>query len=335
MKAPDDYLADARSRSSGEHLGRHKDSSAAEPPRILIVAGSDSGGGAGIQADLKTCQELGVFGMTAITAVTAQNSTGVQAIHPVPLEMVEAQLDSVLGDIGSKVMKTGMLLSPDVVQLVAQSIQGHGVAHVVVDPVLHAKDGSALLRAEAISSLRTMLFPLAEVITPNIPEACELLGWPESAVASVDDMIEAAYKLLEFGPRYVLLKGGHLRDNGDQPPVRNANSSANRTYIDFALDHSGRGGALESDGFAVDVLLGTEQSHAAKPIILRSPRLQTAHTHGTGCTTASALAACLALGLSVPKAAIKAKRFVTDAISCSVPLGSGVGSLWHAAHRRK
>lgn len=306
----------------------------AGPPRLLIVAGSDSGGGAGIQADLKTCQELGVFGMTAITAVTAQNSVGVQAIHPVPLEMIEAQLNSVLKDIGSPAIKTGMLLSPEAVRLVSETIARYAIDHVVVDPVLHAKDGSALLRAEAMSSMRTLLFPLAEVITPNIPEACELLGWPESAVANVDDMVRAAAELLKLGPRYVLLKGGHLSDQADKGETHDFSSAIDREYIDYNIGvgaHNDSGVNPETNGFAVDVLLGGSSAGA---LLLRSPRLLTSNTHGTGCTTASAIAACLSIGMSVPEAVIEAKRFVTDAIACSVPLGRGVGALWHAAYRK-
>lgn len=306
---------------------------AGEPPRLLIVAGSDSGGGAGIQADLKTCQELGVFGMTAITAVTAQNSVGVQGIHPVPLDMVEAQLSSVLEDIGAPVMKTGMLLSSKVVQLVAKAIKHHHIAHVVVDPVLHAKDGSALLRAEAMSSMRKVLFPLAEVITPNIPEACELLGWQESDIAGVDDMIRAARELLALGSRYVLLKGGHLnvKARSDHMIAEEGPSAEDSEYIDFAIKGRVNSSELATEGYAVDVLVGDS---LAAPLILRSPRLLTANTHGTGCTTASAVAACLSLRMSVPEAVIEAKRFVTDAIACSIPLGKGAGSLWHAAGRR-
>jgi hydroxymethylpyrimidine/phosphomethylpyrimidine kinase len=276
------------------------------PPRVLTIAGSDSGGGAGIQADLKTYQELGVFGMSAITAITAQNSLGVQAILPVPPDMVDAQIDSVLGDIGAHAVKTGMLLAPEIVELVARAIRRYGIGRVVVDPVLHAKDGSALLRREAVAALKTKLIPLAEVITPNVPEACELLDVPLTDIVTVDDMIAAGRKLLELGPRNVLLKGGHLPYEGDN------------------------GGS--SGGEAIDVFIG-QAVGKNEPLLLRARRLPTRHTHGTGCTTASAVAAFLALGFPPHEAAIQAKRFVTAAISSAIPLGAGIGSLWHAAHR--
>lgn len=269
-------------------------------PRVLTVAGSDSGGGAGIQADLKTFQELGVFGMSAITAVTAQNSRGIQAVYPLPAAAIEAQLESVLGDIGADAVKTGMLLGPAVVRAAAGAIRKHGIGHVVVDPVLSAKDGSELLRREAVEAMRRELFPLAEVITPNVPEACELLGLPALSIGGLGDMIAAARELLRLGPRYVLLKGGHLP--GEAAP-----------------------------GEAVDVLVGGGE--ACEPRLLRSPRYPTRHTHGTGCTTASALAAYLALGHTPESAAAEAKRFVAAAIAAAVPLGAGIGSLWHAAHR--
>ncbi|WP_274655348.1 bifunctional hydroxymethylpyrimidine kinase/phosphomethylpyrimidine kinase [Paenibacillus humicola] len=268
----------------------------------MTVAGSDSGGGAGIQADLKTFQALGVFGMSAITAVTAQNSLGVQAVYALPREAVRAQLDAVLGDIGAHALKTGMLCSPDIVETVAEVIADYGIRHVVVDPVLHAKDGSALLRREALSSMRGTLLPLAEVVTPNIPEACELLGLPEDSIRTMGDMIRAARELLQFGSRWVLLKGGHLLEETE----------------------SGTGLSPQS----TDILVGASDP-AAEPILLQADRLITRHTHGTGCTTASAIAAGLALGLTPPEAARKAKRYVTAAIAASVPLGGGIGSLWH------
>ncbi|WP_125666885.1 bifunctional hydroxymethylpyrimidine kinase/phosphomethylpyrimidine kinase [Paenibacillus baekrokdamisoli] len=274
------------------------------PPRVLTIAGSDSGGGAGIQADLKTFQEFGVYGMSAITAVTAQNSLGIQAIYTLDENAVQAQLDSVLSDIGADAVKTGMLLSPGNVLAVASAIRQYGIRHVVVDPVLYAKDGSALLRQEAILTLRNELLPIAEVVTPNVPEACELLGWAEDAIRSVEDMIQAARRLLEFGPQYVFLKGGHLA--------------------------SIHGNAKAED--CIDVLV-SRASSKNEALLFQAQRILSKHTHGTGCTTASAIAAGLALGISVEEAVEVAKRFVTKAIEASVPVGRGVGSLWHAANR--
>jgi len=281
------------------------------PPRALTIAGSDSGGGAGIQADLKTFQELGVYGMSAITAVTAQNSLGVHAIHALPPEIVAEQIDTVLGDIGAHVIKTGMLLTPDIVEVVADAIRDYQIEQLIVDPVLYAKDGSTLLKQEAAEALRDQLLPLTEVVTPNVPEACALLGVGEDAITTVEDMIEAAQALLKLGPRYVLLKGGHLPNAANQ----------------------GKGQDVE---MVTDVLVGGESSSIQEPnpLVLRAPRVASRHTHGTGCTTASALAAMLALGHSMPAAAAAAKEFVTAAIQASIPLGRGTGSLWHAAQRQ-
>lgn len=262
-------------------------------PRALTIAGSDSGGGAGIQADLKTFQELGVFGMSAITAITAQNTLGVQHVFPLPAETVEQQLDSVLSDIGTDAVKTGMLFSAEIIGLVARKIRQYGVERsLVVDPVMIAKGGASLLQREAVEALREELLPLAAVITPNVPETCALLGL--DAIADLDGMVDAARRLHALGPRYVLLKGGHM-DGGE----------------------------------AVDVLF--DGSEAA---LYRAPRIATRHTHGTGCTTASALAAGLARGLPMADAVDEAKRFVTAAIGAALPLGRGIGPTNHAAYRR-
>lgn len=263
-------------------------------PRALTIAGSDSGGGAGIQADLKTFQELGVFGMSAITAITAQNTLGVQHVFALPAAIVEQQLDSVLSDIGTDAVKTGMLFSAELIRLVARKIAEYGVSQsLVVDPVMIAKGGATLLQLEAVQALRDELLPLAAVVTPNVPEACALLGL--DAIEDVDGMIVAAQRLHKLGPRYVLLKGGHL--DGDE---------------------------------AVDVLF--DGSEAA---LFRTPRIRTRHTHGTGCTTASAIAAGLARGLPMAAAVDEAKRFVTAAIAAALPLGHGIGPTNHAAYRRQ
>lgn len=277
------------------HANRHP------VPRALTVAGSDSGGGAGIQADLKTMQELGVFGMSAITAITAQNSLGVQAVHPLAPEVVAAQIDSVLGDIGAGAVKTGMLHDAAVIGAVADALERRPVPSLIVDPVMIAKSGDRLLRADAVDALKRRLLPMAELITPNIPEACALLGIPESGIRTEADMIDAARELHGLGIRNALLKGGHL------PP-------------------SAAGGAC------VDVLYGAD---AEGPVVIRSPRVATRHTHGTGCTLSAAIAACRANGLPLVQAVRAARRFLGDAIAHAVPTGAGVGSLWHAAHRMK
>jgi hydroxymethylpyrimidine/phosphomethylpyrimidine kinase len=176
-------------------------------PRVLSIAGSDSGGGAGIQADLKTFAALGCFGMTAITALTAQNTCGVRAIHPVPPDMLRAQNDAVLADIGADAVTVGMLHSPEIVRTVAQAIDRHQLQRVVFDPVMVATSGAKLIDDPAIAVLVSELFPRATLITPNLDEAALLVGRP---LTSAQDMAQAAAELLARGARAVLLKGGHL-----------------------------------------------------------------------------------------------------------------------------
>lgn len=175
--------------------------------RVLSIAGSDSGGGAGIQADLKTCSALGVYGMTAITAITAQNTQGVSAIHPVPVEVLAAQIDAVAEDIGYEAVKIGMLHAPEVVSCVADVLRRHPCEFVVLDPVMVATSGAALMENRTMALMVEQLFPLASVITPNLDEAGMLLG---RTLASVEDMQQGARELQAMGARAVLIKGGHL-----------------------------------------------------------------------------------------------------------------------------
>ncbi|WP_209973126.1 bifunctional hydroxymethylpyrimidine kinase/phosphomethylpyrimidine kinase [Paenibacillus eucommiae] len=262
--------------------------------KALTIAGSDSGGGAGIQADIKTFQELDVFGMSVITVLTAQNTLGVQGVFPQALEAVEAQMDSVLSDIGADAVKTGMLFTADIIRLVARKLQQHKAQNLVVDPVMYAKGGAQLLQQEAMDALKQTLLPLAKVITPNIPEACAILGIPD--IHNATDMRAVAEKLLELGPQYVLLKGGHL--SGTQ---------------------------------AIDLLVAADGSEAVSFI---SDRIETPHTHGTGCTLASAITAELAKGRPVNEAVQTAKQFITAAISHSLNIGGGIGPTDHGAYRR-
>ncbi len=176
-------------------------------PRLLSIAGSDSGGGAGIQADLKTFSALGCFGMTAITALTAQNTTGVRAIHAVPPDMLRDQIDAVLEDIGVDAVKVGMLHSPEIVQAVASAIDRHALPYVVLDPVMVATSGAVLIDSPAITALVRELFGRAVLITPNLDEASLLVG---RTLRSEDDMQAAAHELLAKGAKAVLIKGGHL-----------------------------------------------------------------------------------------------------------------------------
>jgi hydroxymethylpyrimidine/phosphomethylpyrimidine kinase len=255
------------------------------PPRVLTVAGSDSGGGAGIQADLKTMLALGVHGMSVLTAVTAQNSLGVQGAWELPVDAVRAQYRSVVDDIGVQAVKTGMLASAPLVETVAELLADVD-APVVVDPVGVSKHGDPLLAASALDSVRKKLLPLATVATPNLDEVGQLTG---VVVEDETGMRRAAEAVLGFGPRWALIKGGHLA------------------------------------GDAVDLLTDGAEEHW-----LRAPRHDNRHTHGTGCTLASALAALLARGRTVPEAAAAAKEYVTGAIEAGYPLGAGLGPVDHA-----
>ena len=182
------------------------------PPIAMTIAGSDSGGGAGIQADLKTFSAMGVFGTSTLTAITAQNTVGVTAVHEIPTDVISAQIDAVITDIGADAVKTGMLSSSAIVETVADAIRRHEVTNLVVDPVMVAKSGDRLLREEAISSICNYLLPLAAVVTPNIPEAEDLTG---RAISTDDDVRRAAVSILAMGARAVVIKGGHR----DGPPT--------------------------------------------------------------------------------------------------------------------
>ncbi|GGZ77956.1 hydroxymethylpyrimidine/phosphomethylpyrimidine kinase [Streptomyces subrutilus] len=259
----------------------------AAPPLCLTVAGSDSGGGAGIQADLKTMLALGVHGMSVLTAVTAQNSLGVRGVWELPADAVTAQYRAVVDDIGVHAVKTGMLSSTVLVETVAELLAGTPVP-AVVDPVGVSKHGDPLLAASALDAVRRELLPRATVATPNLDEVAQLTG---VVVETEDDMRRAADAVLGHGPRWALIKGGHLDARGD---------------------------------LAVDLLTDGTEEHW-----LRAPRHDNRHTHGTGCTLASALAAGLAKGLSVPNAARAAKEYVTGAIAAGYALGAGIGPVDH------
>jgi hydroxymethylpyrimidine/phosphomethylpyrimidine kinase len=251
-------------------------------PRVLTIAGSDSSGGAGIQADLKTFTVFRTYGMSAITALTAQNTRGVSGIFPVTPEFVRAQIDAVASDIGIDAAKTGMLANRAIIEVVAAAVRVHRIAPLVVDPVMVAQSGARLLEDDARAALLSELLPLATVVTPNVPEAEALLGM---RIASVADQRLAARRLVELGAGAALVKGGHL---------------AGADAVDV-LD----------DGRSVEEL--------------RAPRIDTPHTHGTGCMTAAALAAGLARGLPLLDAAHEAKRFITVAIAGALALGGGNG----------
>ena len=253
--------------------------------RVLIIAGSDSGGGAGIQADIKAVMAMGGYGATAITAITAQNTVGVHAVTALSPDVVAAQIEAVLDDIGADAIKTGMLGEADTVRRVVSALRVAEDVPVVVDPVMVAKGGQSLLAEDAIRALRDELLPLAWLVTPNLPEAEVLLGGP------IRDLAEAATALLRTGARAVLLKGGH--GDGD-------------TVIDVLAD---------ADGVRR----------------FSRPRLQTRHTHGTGCTLASAIAAGLAQRLTLDQAVERARDYVQEAIRTAPGYGAGHGPLNHNA----
>ena len=256
-------------------------------PVALTIAGTDSSGGAGVMADLKTFEAHGVWGTAAITAVTAQNTLGVQAFDAVTPELVRAQIASVASDLGVDAAKTGMLASAAVVEAVAATIVELGVGPLVVDPVLVSKHGDRLLAPDAVEAIRDLLLPRATVLTPNLPEAEALVGFP---VRTRADMEAAARALLELGPEVVLVKGGHLA--GEASP---------------------------------DCLLAADAPDA--PVWLEGARIPGRHTHGTGCVLSAAIAAELARGMEPADACVAAKRFVERAIAAGVPLGLGVGPV--------
>lgn len=231
--------------------------------RVLSIAGSDSGGGAGIQADLKTFAALGCYGMTAITAITAQNTRGVTGIHGIPPEMLKAQIDAVVQDIGVDAVKIGMLHSPEVVRVVANAIREYRLPHVVLDPVMVATSGDRLIAQETVGALVRELFPLAEVITPNLDEAGWLLG---RTLAGLDDLEQAAQDLLGLGARAALLKGGHLPGDWVVDMLATApGQPGHRLQSARIATHNGHGtGCTLSSAIAAHLALGLPLQQAVE-----------------------------------------------------------------------
>ena len=256
------------------------------PARILIVAGSDSGGGAGIQADIKTVTALGGYAATAVTALTAQDTNGVHGVVPVDPAFVQQQMRVVIDDIGVDCVKTGMLHDAATIEAVAAVLDDLDGVPVVVDPVMVAKGGAALLETDAIGALRSSLLPMASVLTPNTPEAEALTG---IAIDSRDDMERAGAQLIRMGCEAIYLKGGHL------------------------------------PGPQIEDLLMAESGVET----LSADRVETVHTHGTGCTLASAIATGLGQGLALGPACARAQAYVQAAIANAPGIGSGHGPTWH------
>jgi hydroxymethylpyrimidine/phosphomethylpyrimidine kinase len=258
------------------------------PLRVLTIAGSDSGGGAGIQADLRTCAMLGVHALVAVTAVTVQNSLGVKGFHEIPLDVISGQIEAVASDIGVQAAKTGMLASSAIIETVAQTWQGQGLAGsvpLVVDPVCASMHGDPLLHPSAVDSLKRQLFPLATLITPNLDEVRLLV---DVEVVDPGSQRDAARALHALGPQSVLVKGGHLRSSPQSP----------------------------------DLLFDGTEFHE-----FDAPRVSTGNDHGAGDTLAAATACALAHGYAVPDAVAFGKRWVTECIRAAYPLGHGHGPV--------
>ena len=254
-------------------------------PRILIIAGSDPSGGAGIQADIKTVTMLGGYAMTAITAITVQNTLGVSAIHSIPQAIIAGQVRAVLDDIGADAIKIGMLGDSATIETVANCLADVRLP-IILDPVMVAKGGAALLEEDATWALVHRLLPLATLLTPNAPELAILA---ETDIADETDMLLAAQELLARGPRAVLAKGGHLDG---------------KTVVDWLVSHS------------------HQQRFEAR-------RIESRHTHGTGCTLASAVATLVGRGLPLPQAVEQARAYVRSAIAAAPGFGAGHGPLLH------
>ena len=266
-------------------------------PKVLTIAGSDSGGGAGVQADLKVITALGGYGMSVITAITAQNTLGVTAIQDIDLTVIEAQIDAVLNDIGADSVKIGMLASPEIVQVVAASLRKHGITRIILDPVLRATSGASLGGDDTAQAIMKELFPIASLVTPNLEEASLLLG---RDITQVDDFKSAAEELLALGPQAVLIKGGHL-------------DSAHTQLTDYLMWRS-----IEDD---LEIIQVKEFKHL---------RVNTENTHGTGCSLSAAIATYLADGHDLPHAVGKAIAFVEAGLQAGrfLSIGEGPGPLW-------
>ncbi|MEA4846242.1 MAG: bifunctional hydroxymethylpyrimidine kinase/phosphomethylpyrimidine kinase [Clostridiaceae bacterium] len=252
---------------------------------VLTIAGSDSCGGAGIQADLKTFSAHGVYGMSVITAVTAQNTQGVLAVQDISVELVKKQIEAIFEDIRVDGLKIGMVSQIDTINAVGSGLRFYKPANIVLDPVMVSKSGYHLLQPEAREALIKILVPLATIVTPNIPEAEVLTGMK---IRSITEMEKAAKRIFEMGPGNVLIKGGHLDDE------------------------------------ATDILFD-----GSKISRLKSKRINTKNTHGTGCTLSAAIASCLAKGYPVEEAVSSAKEYITIAIENSLSIGKGVGPTNH------
>ena len=254
--------------------------------KVLIIAGSDSSGGAGIQADIKTVTALGSYATTAITAVTAQNTKGVKKIISIPAKIVQKQITMILDDIGTNAVKIGMLHNTDIIKCVYTTLKKYKLKNIVLDPVMIAKGGTKLISNSSIKHLKKLLFPICTLVTPNIPEAEELTGYQ---ISNKEDLIKVAKKILNMGPKSVLLKSGHLK---------------NKMIFD---------------------VLATKKGIK----IFKKRKIKTKHTHGTGCTLYSAIATCLSQKKNMVKSCKTSLRYVDKAIISAPGYGRGFGPLNH------
>lgn len=268
--------------------------------KVLTIAGSDSGGGAGIQADLKTMTVHGVYGASVITSVTAQNTVGVQAVNNLKPKFVAAQIDSVLSDIKIDALKTGMLGTREIVEITAEKIKEYELQNLVVDPVMAASSGDLLLDKNAVESYKEKLFPLAKIITPNLMEAKILAGKDPEEKASSKWLAE---KLIEYGSEYVLIKGGHLNNASGLEAVSESERTPN---------------------LAVDLLYDGDEF-----VEFKAEYIQSRNTHGTGCTLSASLASNLAKDLSVKDALKLTKSYITGAIKNGFKVGEGDNPVNH------
>ena len=253
--------------------------------KALTIAGSDSGGGAGIQADLKTFSALGVYGASVITSITAQNTLAVTAIQNIDVSVIEKQIDAVMSDIGAHAVKTGMLSTPEIIDVVSRCISRFRIRKLVIDPVMIAKSGDKLLQDNAVHALIEKLIPLAHIVTPNIPEAEVLTG---EKITSPEDMERACRRILDMGCKTVVVKGGHLMKDAE------------------------------------DVLFDAKKFYH-----LKTKRIRSRNTHGTGCTFSAAITSYLAKGQTTSEAVTAAKKYITKAIEHSYSIGKGHGPVHH------
>ncbi|MBE6337916.1 MAG: bifunctional hydroxymethylpyrimidine kinase/phosphomethylpyrimidine kinase [Lentimicrobiaceae bacterium] len=292
-------------------------------PKVLSIAGSDSSGGAGIQADLKTFSALGVYGATAITAITAQNTQGVNSQFALEPQMVYDQIAAVMDDIEPSVVKIGMLSNTAIVEAVAKALHDYKPSFIILDPVIVSSTGHRLLSIEAQETIKEKLIPIADLLTPNIPEMKALT---DSSLSSLEEKKEAAQQLFNLGAKAILLKGGH--EEGDvKTDVLFFNKSTRQrdnetTSRDASMTQNDKQDVVDT---------------SIKMLLLSSPTIETKNTHGTGCTLSSAIAAFIARGLSLEDAISEAKNYVTEAIraGADVKIGKGIGPVNHAFNPQK